>query len=332
MNPAYLGTGVAVLAVTVGDLVWTTLWVEGGAGPVTRRLMRWTWRGLRRAAGGRPLLLSLVGPLVLLLTISTWFALMWTGWTLVFASAERALVDTLNRGPISWVDRAYFTGYTLFTLGNGDFVPQDGVWQLATALATGGGMLFVTLSVTYVLSVLDAVSQKRAFASGVTGLGTDSEAVVRTGWNGDGFASLDLPLNTLVEQLNTLAANHKAYPILHYFHSGDIEEAAPVGIAVLDEVLTTLRFGVREADRPNVAIVENARSGVETYLATLDSTVGKDDRAPPPPDVDALREAGVPTVPDEEFADAFDELEDRRRRLLAVVESDAREWPSSENR
>jgi hypothetical protein len=331
MNLLYFGLGVVCIAVAIGDLLWTTLWVEGGAGPMTTRLMSWTWLALRRTAERHSRALSLVGPLVLVLTLLGWLVLLWAGWTLVFASAERALVDTLNRGRISWADRVYFTGYTLFTLGIGDFVPRTGVWRIATALATGGGMLFVTLSVTYVLSVLDAVSQKRAFASNVTGLGMGGEDVLRSAWNGEDFSSLDLPLNSFVSELNTLTANHKAYPILHYFHSENPRQAAPVSIAILEDALTALRFGVPEDDRPNVAIVANARSSIGGYLDTLESTIQSADHTPPPPDIDALEETGIPTVSPDEFSESLEELADRRRKLRAVVEDDARQWPSSDD-
>ena len=330
MNFAYLGLGVALLAFVVVDLLWTTLWVEGGAGPLTSRLMRWTWAGLRRVASPRSKALSLAGPLVLTLTTAAWFGLSWAGWTLVFASAESALVDTLNNQPITWTDRVYYAGYTIFTMGNGDYVPRDGVWQIATAVATGGGMLFVTLSITYVLSVLDAVSQKRAFASGVSGLGAHSEEFVRTGWDGEGFDSLDLSLDTFASELNTLTANHKAYPILHYFYTPDDGQAPTVSTAVLDDALTTLRFGVPAADRPSDAELASARAAVGSYLDLLDSMVRTVDRTPPAPDLESLDDAGVPTVAEDEFEASLDELADRRRKLLTLIEFDSRRWPDSD--
>ena len=62
-----------------------------------------------------------------MLTTVAWAALMWAEWTLVFASAETALIDTLsNRGSITWTDWVYYTGYTIFTLGNGDYAPETG--------------------------------------------------------------------------------------------------------------------------------------------------------------------------------------------------------------
>lgn len=127
--------------------------------------------------------MSLAGPLILVFTIALWIVLIWAGWTFIFTGSENALIDTRDRGPISWAERIYFVAYTMFTLGNGDFAPADGVWQIATALMTASGMLSVTLIVTYVLSIIGAVVEKRSFASTVTGVGNRGEAFVRAGWN-----------------------------------------------------------------------------------------------------------------------------------------------------
>ncbi|MFC6757040.1 ion channel [Halomicroarcula sp. GCM10025894] len=115
--------GLSLLCLAIADLLWTTLWVEGGAGPLTARAMRWTWHGVRLVGHRRRHLLTVAGPVVLLLSITLWLGLLWAGWTLVFAGVEDAITDTLGPGPISWTERLYFVGYSLFTLGNGDFAP-----------------------------------------------------------------------------------------------------------------------------------------------------------------------------------------------------------------
>ncbi|WP_226481272.1 potassium channel family protein [Natrinema amylolyticum] len=332
MNPIPFGLGILLLAAVVADLLWTTLWVEGGAGPLTSWLMAATWSGFRRVGDPGSRLLTLSGPSILVVGLVTWLVLLWTGWTLLFASAEYPLVDTVNGSPISWSDRIYYTGYTIFTLGIGDLVPREGPWQIATTLATASGMLFVTLSVTYVLSVLDAVTQKRSFASSVSGLGTRSDGILRTSWNGEEFDGLALSLNELTSQLNTLTANHKAYPILHYFHSGQTDRAPVTSVALLDETLTLLRFGVPEGDRPSDTIVRNARASVRSYLGTLDDAfIDPADRSPPAPSLEPLRDGDVPTVSDESFDASVADLRERRRLLLALVESDVRQWPTAES-
>lgn len=207
MNVLYLGLGVLFLAVVIVDLLWTTLWIEGGAGPLTARLMAWTWKVMRRIGSRNSRLLTLSGPVILVLSFGVWIVLLWTGWTLLFASAENSLMDTVNARHISWSELVYYTGYTIFTLGNGDLIPRSGLWQIVTTLASASGMLFITLSVTYILSVLGAVTQKRAFANNVSGLGTQSTEILRASWDGEAFQGLEIPLNTITSQLNTLTAN-----------------------------------------------------------------------------------------------------------------------------
>jgi hypothetical protein len=262
-----------------------------------------------------------------------WVILLWVGWTLVFASAEEILIDTLDRGLISWTEWLYFVGYTLFTLGNGDYAVQDGVWQIVTAVTALNGLVFLTLGATYFLSVLRAVTQKRAFAMGVTGLGTRSEAIVQSAWDDEGFQGLNLLLITYAAELDTLTSNYKAYPILHYFY-GQQERWAPIiAVCLLDDTLTLLRFGVQEHKRLPNPIINNARSSVQNHLDVLSGTfIESADRAPPAPDLDSLREAGVPVMNDQEFDEALNELRVRRQGLLGLVEGDARQWSFSKGK
>lgn len=332
MDVVYVVLGVLLLVSGIVDLLWTTLWVNGGAGPLTSLLMSSMWRGIRRISNKRSQVLSLSGPAILISSLAMWLLLIWAGWVFLFAGGEETLLDTRNVGPISWVERIYFVGYTVFTMGNGDFTPQGGIWQIATALTTASGMLLVTMSVSYVLSVLDAVSQKRSFASNVAGLGMQGEAIINTAWNGEEFKGLDLQLNTITSELNTLTANHRAYPILHYYYSKTPERAAVISITALDEALTFLRFGIVEENRPSDSIIRNARSSVQSYLKTVSGTfVQSADTTPPPLDLQSIRDAGIPTVSDEKFAKSLDDIDERRRKLLGLVKADSRQWPSVED-
>lgn len=330
MNLLYLVWGVLLLLVVIIDLLWTTLWVEGGAGPLTSWLMAGTWGLVRRVGSRNSRWLTIAGPLILVLGLSIWIVFLWAGWTLLFASAENAIIDTVAPRPISWSDFVYFTGYTIFTLGNGDFAPQGQLWQISTTLASASGMLFITLSVTYVLSVLGAVTQKRAFATTISGLGMTSAEILQASWDGEAFQGLEVPLNTVATQLDTLTSNHKAYPILHYFYSGQPAQAPTTSITALDEALTLLLFGVAEQKRPNELSIKQARSSVQSYLETVGSSyIEPADRSPPPPEIETLREAGIPTVSDEEFGHSITEIDERRRTLLGLIESDKRRWPAS---
>ena len=328
MNVLYLTLGVVLILAVAVDLIWTTLWVDGGGGPLSARLSEGVWHGLRKVARGRSRVLSIAGPLILVLSLGMWIGLLAAGWTLLFAGGEQALIDTRDGGPVSWSGRIWYVSYTMFTDGNGDFTPNGAIWQIASSLTTASGMLSATLAVSYILSVLGAVSEKRSFASTVTGLGQRPEELVQAGWEGESFRQLDLPLSTLSSELSSLADKHESYPILHYYHTEEEGDASSIAVALFDEALTLSRFGVAEEHWGNEALVKSARSSVEDYLQTRSRTSGAPaPETPPPPDLDRLRDADIPTVSDEEFAAALDDLEERRRKLLAAVEADAWHWP-----
>ncbi|WP_247001483.1 potassium channel family protein [Halosolutus gelatinilyticus] len=328
MQPLYLLLGGALLIAVIVDIIWTTLWVDGGSGPLSRRLTTWTWRGLRTASRDHERVLSTAGPLILVLTLVMWIGVLWLGWTLLFAGGNVALVSTRTGQPADWSGRLWYVAYTMFTDGNGDYTPTSGVWEITSSFTTATGMAFVTLGVSYVLTVLGAVSEKRSFANSVTGLGERSESFVRTGWTDEEFEGLDLPLETLAEQLSLLADQHKAYPILHYYHSEQASRSSAVAVPIYDEAITLFRYAVEEENQPNPTIIETGRSATDSYLDTLETAfIEPADEPPPPPELDRLREEDIPTVDDGKFADALADLRERRRKLLGVVRADAWVWP-----
>ncbi len=331
MEPLVLAAGLVVLGLVIVDILWTTLWVDGGSGPLSGRLSTGLWEGLRIVSRDNSRVLGLAGPLILTATLAMWIALLWLGWTLLFAGGQQALLSTHTGEPADWAGHFYYVAYTMFTNGNGDYAPTASRWEIASSFTTATGMAFVTLGVSYILTVLGAVSDKRSFASSVTGLGERSEAFVQTGWNNEEFDGLDLPIETLAEQLSLLADQHKAYPILHYYHSEQASRASAVAVPIFDEATTIFRYGVDDDTQPAPALVENARSATESYLDTLETAfIEPADEVPPPPELDRLREEGVPTVDDGSFAADVAALRDRRKRLHGVAKADSWPWPPVE--
>lgn len=76
---------------------------------------------------------------------------------------------------------------------------------------------------------------------------------------------------------------------------------------------------------------KEVRSSVGSYLETVGSAyIEPADRSPPAPEITAFRDAGIPTVSDEEFLASIANMNERRRTLLGLVGSDQREWPTAE--
>lgn len=316
--------GLVLVLVAFGDALWTTLWPDGGAGPLTARLSTGLWRATLAVAGTKNhRLLSMAGPFILLATVFTWLLLVAAGWTLVFVAEPGALLDVRTYEPADFVGRVWFVLHSVFTLGNGDYIPDGGAYQLAGAGTVASGMFLVTLAITYLLSVISAVVTKRSFASHVSSFGDTPEEFVITAWDGAGFGALAPQLATLTATLGQISEQHQAYPILHYYHATSKEKASPPAVAVFDEALALLEYAVLEECRPRPAELRPARQTVSSHLGTLAfAYIRPADRVPPPPDLGRLRDAGVPVVDDEHFTAALDEHVHRRRMLLGLVEND----------
>lgn len=313
----YALAGSLVLLLAVVDLVWTTLSAAGG-GPFSRGVARGTWR----LTGGT----RLAGPLGLLLTAVLWVGLLWGGWTLVFMAAPEAAVNATTGEPADFWSRVYFGGYTVATLGLGDYVPKGALWQVLTVVAAFSGLVLITLAVTYYTAVLGAVVDKQRLAANIHSLGDGPADLVARAWDGEGFSALDTILPSLSDQFALHTRRHYAYPVVHYFRAGEARHAVAVQTARLWDALLLWQHAVEEVHRPPPAALRMARRSLEGLVDMLESGyVDPAEDAPSRPDLRLLREAGVP------LADAADRAlqadEDRvRRLLLGYVRHEGYRW------
>lgn len=321
-----LGTSVTIF--TVVDLIWTTLWIDGGAGPISKRIARVTWMMTKKISKNRKGLFNIVGPLILVFTLLSWVLLLWLGLTVLFSSDPNSIVKTTFDGPVMWYERVYFTGFSLFTLGIGDYSPQPGLWQIITAINSGMGILLLTLGASYTISVISAVVKKRAVARTITGLGENSTEIIQKAWNGEDFYQLDLFLMNVSSQITELTQQHQAYPLLHYYHSQKPDESSAVGIAILDDLLTILYYGLDDKSTVNMTLLNEARSSIGTYLEAMTSAFIKQaETVPPAPTLSNLKGESVPLVSEDTFSKQIDSISQRRKQLLGAVQADNHEWP-----
>ncbi len=319
--------GGALVVMAFMDALSTTLWVDGSAGPISSRLAKWIWRGALAVAGRRHRALSLVGPFVLSLIIMLWVVMLWLGWTLIFSADDASILHGTTKMPANWPARFYFIGYLLFTAGLGDYAPNGGTWQLMAVLTNMTGLLLATLGITYILSIITAVVQKRAFASQVSGLGRNAAKLVESGWNGRDLRDLDLPLSALASQLARISEQYRAYPVLQYYHPSQPEKSPTVAASLFDDALTLIRFGIPTELRPSRAVIRSARSSVESFLETAPpALIHARPEGPPAPDLIALADLGIPTLPQDQFSKDIQELSRRRQRMLGLLKNNGWQW------
>lgn len=154
--------GSVLIIATTGDVLWSTLSTSGD-GIISRYVASGVWRialkAHRRVHSHR--LLDATGPLIVVAIVLVWIVLMWSGWFLIFVASPQAVLNTATQTPAGLIDRAYFVGFTLFTLGMGDFSGATPWWRVLTTIASINGLSAITLALAYLLPVVDAATAKR---------------------------------------------------------------------------------------------------------------------------------------------------------------------------
>ncbi|MCE8032258.1 two pore domain potassium channel family protein [Billgrantia tianxiuensis] len=321
-----VSSGLLLIGLVVFDAVQTTL-SASRSGPVTRLLGRFAWftalRLYKRLA--RHALLQAVGPWVTVALLMTWVGLIWLGWWLVFNSHEAAVFHPDSGTYANALERLYFVGYTITTLGYGDFVPGPGKWQVLAIVAAANGFFLLTLAVTYILAVMSAVVQKRQLAIAIHALGaTPGEIVRRLEGTGD-FVELASQVDDLRMTIISVGQQHLAYPILHYYHQENPSRALPVAMFKLYQALTIVCHAHASLDPSVRTKLQAALYALESFLSVLSHDFVRPARRTP-----RIESAWLPssTALDKSSAEICDHLEQltSQRIWLAYIEKDGWEW------
>ncbi|GAB5546357.1 MAG: ion channel [Sandaracinaceae bacterium] len=327
MATALMILGTALVLVSLTDIVVSTLSTTGG-GPVSMRIAgglwhvalachrRWRFDGL----------LKRCAPAMILLMIGVWLGGLCAGWLAIFSAFPDAVVDASTQAPAALADRLYFVGFSLVTLGTGDFVGGHAGWRIASTVCAFSGLFVVTLSLTYVMSVLSAATEKRQLSILLHALGEDTPGILRRAWNGTDLGALDDVLAQLAPQVALHAERHLAYPIVHFFHAVERRTALAVSVAALDDALTVVIDGLRSKEAsPNPLVVRAMREAISVLLDRAGR--GPSGSEAPAPDLAAMRGAGPPLKDDDRLRSVFEAASERRRHLAAYVGGQGHQWP-----
>ena len=331
MSVLLLILGFVLLAVASSDVLITTLTVRGG-GFLTNRFSSWLWHGatkLHRHNTNHRLLAG-AGLLLILGMALIWYLCTWAAWSLIFCSFSNAIVNSSNNEPASIWGRIYFVAYTITTLGRGDYQPSNTIWHLLTGLAAANGFFLVTLSIAYLFPVVSAATEKRTLAVYISCLGGSADEILTKAWNGKDFGNLDQHLINLTSLIVNLGEKHLTYPVLHYFHTPWRSRCLPLSIVVLDEAMSLMQYAVPLEIRPDPAVLFPARRSCAAFLSTLKSDYIKPSpQAPPSIPLELLRQKGIPTFEDLTYLKAIQQIDKRRKLLLALVENDGWSWDAA---
>lgn len=122
-------------------------------------------------------------------------------------------------GPGSFrVERLYAAGYTLTTLGVGDIVPTTALGRVLIVVCSASGLLTLTLAITYLVPVLNAVTARRVLAATLNALGGDPEQVRQRLWPGGDLKGTRATVEGLASDIRFVTQAHYSYPVMHFFH------------------------------------------------------------------------------------------------------------------
>lgn len=316
--------GVVVIVVTLYDFLSTALTVTGG-GPVSSRLNASVWSFFTRlhGLGMWHAKLAGAGPILAVATLLLWASASWLGWTLAFWSHSGAVVNAQTMQPATFLELAYFTGFTLTTLGMGDFQPIGSGWRIATVLLSANGLFMFTMAISYIVPIVSAIASKRSLAAYCHRLGHLSTDVVLDSWDGKTFNSVAPHLVALTQLVDEVAQQYLAYPILNYFHSPEPDTALSVRIAVLDDALSILCCGVQTPHQLPRQTVEPLRRSIAGLLSILHSSrIESAENAPPVVSLASLADSRIPVVEQSVFERRISDLHERRCRLKALIKAD----------
>lgn len=320
--------GVLILLFVTIDIIWTTLWVDGGAGPLTNLTTSLIWKSLKKV-DDKGKVLKLSGPTILIATLLIWVGLAWLGWFMLLLFIENPLINTIDGRSLTRLDLFYFTGTILFTFGNGDYAPSPGIMQILTTLLSGYGMVILSLGISYVLNVMDGVVGKRTLARDISSIGRSAEEFLTTVYNGSEFYDISSYLDSISSNLNHTANQQQAYPLLSYYHGNDPNKSVAYLLPVLADSLFVVKYGLKGDPKIDDPFIQKTLLAVEHYVesAPSDFLSQEGELTPSLPDYKILDSHHFPLLPKKEFTENFSKLNSIRSDLYAVKNEN---FPESE--
>lgn len=332
MSVLALLAGSAVLALIAYDLGSTTMSVSSVQGPLSRRVSALTWRVLRtvsRSDARRAL--RLAGPLILLLVLTSWLLGLAAGWTLIF-SVDGALESSGGRTTgeetsVRLMDAFFFVYGALLGRGSSELSTAEAGWSSVESVMLASGVGVLTLSLAWILPVVQAVVHKRSVAAQLNALGSSPEGLLRQSWNGTDYGEVHLFFVNLVTDIAVMTQRHLAYPVIHYFHSADLRTAIGPRLVSLDEALTIITADDLEDRKLYRSSVAALRTSITDFLDSLEQTFVQPATEPPPvPRIDSLSADGLLAIDQADLDACCEELEARRRLLLGYLHHDGWSW------
>jgi len=268
---------------------------------LTRIFYRMTWRAWRgivsllSAGRERENLLSIYGPISLIMLISLWAFALILGFGLVQRGAA-----SISQGQTSLATNLYFSGTNFFTLGLGDIQPASPFARLLAVVEAGTGLGFLAIIIGYLPGLNQSFSRREVNISLLdarAGSPPTAAEILYRHRDEHGMESIRQLLSEWERWSAELLESHLSYPVLAYFRSQHDNQSWLASLAAILDTSAFVMVGLEGAcTRQAQLTFAIARHAVVDLSLIFGVTPGwpKSDRLPP------------------------DRLEDLRSRLMAA--------------
>ena len=243
-------SGIALIAVGSFETLMAVLHPRSTVGPITaviERGFRWICRRPSLVTGrfvGNHLI-HWIGPSLLLVQVIVWATLLLLGLALlVWPSIGKTIVASGNPAEADFFTAIYYAGFTMTTLGVGDWMPTSAAMQIVTITGAAGGFSFFTLVLTYAMSIYSSLAQRNQFAREIDYRTARSGRTTEYLWpylQTDHRAELNADLSQLTSRLAGMVESQHLYPALLYFRFREPRYSMTRIVGFCLEVSTLLR-------------------------------------------------------------------------------------------
>jgi len=195
---------------------------------VTRRIRlthlfyRMTWKGWKQIVhlipeNHRENLLSVYGPISLLLLLAFWASMLIVNFGLIHWQ-----FTNLSQAGNSFAASLYFSGSTFFTLGLGDLRPMSPLARLLTVVESGTGLGFLAIVIGYLPALNQSFSRREiniSLLDARAGSPPTAAEILRRHSDEHGMESIRQLLHEWERWSAELLESHLSYPVLAYFRS-----------------------------------------------------------------------------------------------------------------
>ena len=248
--------GVLVLVLILLDILLTVLYARMGTGIISHRLTRLIWKGFLRVSKlfgrRREHALSFCGPTIVIMLLFVWALGLTCGAALIIhPQLGAAIRNNSGATPTDFVTALYTGGSSISIIGSSNFSPYTSGFRLFYLFNSLIGMSVVSLTLTYLMQIYNALQQRNTFGLKLyllTSKTADAaELIASLGRQGQ-FSSGYSNLADLAAGMTQVKEMHHFYPVLTYFRFGEAYYSISMSALLALDTVTLLRTALHDEE------------------------------------------------------------------------------------